>query len=111
MYTMDGYQQAAVRTAPKDKDFNQLIDLCALGITGEGGEVADHVKKILHHGHEVNETEIIKELGDIMWYIANMAICLGYTLDEVAAINIDKLQKRYPKGFSAERSINRNDGE
>jgi NTP pyrophosphatase (non-canonical NTP hydrolase) len=52
---------------------------------------------------------MIEELGDVLWYCAELACGLGVTLDEVAMRNIDKLRRRYPEGFDAERSINRDD--
>ena len=50
---------------------------------------------------------MIEELGDVLWYCAELACGLGVTLEEVAMKNIGKLRRRYPEGFSAERSINR----
>ena len=54
---------------------------------------------------------IAKELGDICWYIAEAATAIGYSLEDIMQMNIDKLRKRYPEGFSAERSINRESGD
>ena len=98
------YQIAALRTAN-----NECCDLmnCALGISGEGGEVSDIIKKHTFQGHELNEEKLINELGDVCWYIAVMAKVLGVSLETVMKKNIEKLMKRYPDGFSSERSINR----
>ena len=63
--------------------------------------------KILGHGHELDRDKVIKELGDVLWYIAAIASFLHVPLDEIAQRNIDKLAARYPEGFSNERSINR----
>ena len=79
----------------------------ALGLCGEAGEVGDLVKKHLFQGHELNREKIIDELGDVAWYIAETAYALGVDLETVLAGNIEKLKKRYPEGFSAERSIHR----
>ncbi len=98
------YQKLALRTANKDKD---LILNAALGLAGESGEVADLIKKHLFQGHELNKEKIIDELGDILWYIAIMAEGLGVEMEVIPTHNIDKLRKRYPNGFEAERSINR----
>jgi len=69
-----------------------------LGLVGEAGEVADKVKKVLRDNNgnftETIKEEIIKELGDVLWYIAALANDLEYTLDEVANINLDKLISR-----------------
>ena len=102
------YQKAALRTAstlePKDLVLNG-----ALGLTGESGEVADHIKKHLFQGHELKKEHLAKELGDICWYIAITAEGLGYNLESIMQMNIDKLRKRYPQGFEKEKSLNRKD--
>jgi NTP pyrophosphatase (non-canonical NTP hydrolase) len=104
---LNEYQEQAMRTGAKHTNLRDKVTVCALGLAGESGEVADHLKKILFHGHAFNTTELIKELGDVLWYVAVLADALGATLDEVADVNIAKLRARYPEGFSAERSINR----
>ena len=102
--TINEYQHAALRTANTKED---IITNCALGLTGEAGEVADHVKKAMFQGHELDPEHIAKELGDISWYVAVMAYAIGYNLEQIFQMNVDKLWKRYPEGFDAERSINR----
>ena len=79
----------------------------ALGLTGESGEFADSVKKHLFQGHPIDVMNLAEEIGDVLWYCALAASALPFTLDEIAQRNIEKLKKRYPKGFEAERSINR----
>jgi NTP pyrophosphatase (non-canonical NTP hydrolase) len=106
--TPNEYQIACLRTAPKLDNFSEdaLIN-CALGITGEAGEVADMIKKHAFQGHGLDEEHFVKELGDVLWYIAVGASAAGYSLNEVMELNIEKLQKRYPNGFDSDRSINR----
>lgn len=103
---MNEYQQLAQRTAntklPSDKIENGL-----LGLFGEGGKCADTLKKYLFQEHELDKAHMIEELGDVLWYCAELTCGLGVTLEEVATKNIGKLRRRYPDGFSAERSINR----
>ena len=74
------------------------ITYCALGITGEAGEVADHVKKMWRDDDGILTDErkelLKKELGDVMWYIAKMASNLEYTLEDIAVANINKLHDR-----------------
>ena len=105
---MNDYQQLAQRTAntklPSTKIENGL-----LGLFGEDGECADTLKKYLYQGHELDKGHMIEELGDVLWYCAELACGLGVTLDDVAQRNIDKLKRRYPEGFDAERSRNRED--
>lgn len=81
----------------------------ALGVAGEAGEVADLVKKHVGHGHALDRDKLAKELGDVLWYVAALAHDIGIDLSTVAALNIEKLRRRYPDGFSTERSINRVD--
>ena len=76
-------------------------------MTGEAGEFADLVKKINFHGHTQDNDHLIKELGDVLWYIALGAEVIGTDLETVAQANINKLWNRYPNGFEEKRSINR----
>lgn len=108
--TLNEYQQLAQRTSRKGGKKKQ-IENGILGICGEGGECADILKKHLHQGHgkELDTAHMIEELGDVMWYCCELASGLGVSLEDVAVGNIEKLKKRYPDGFSEERSINRED--
>jgi len=104
------YSNKAVATANKSLDWDGLVMNAALGLTGEAGEVSDHIKKWKFHGHKLDEQHIKKELGDILWYVNLMADCVGFDLEEIAAANIAKLYKRYKNGeFSVEESLNRGD--
>lgn len=105
--TMNYYQQQALRTAREDWAQIDRLILAALGATGEAGEFADMIKKYAFHEHDLNQDKVIKELGDIMWYVSEAASAMGVTLESVALANIEKLQKRYPNGFDPERSKNR----
>lgn len=100
------YQQKALRTAG-EKAREDLVLNGALGLSGESGEVADHIKKVRFQGHPLDTKVLANELGDIMWYVAIMAEGLGYSLDDIMEMNVEKLKKRYPNGFETERSINR----
>ena len=72
-----------------------------LGLTGEAGETADKIKKILRDREgEISEEErkeVVKELGDVLWYLAAIATYLGVNLEEVAKGNIEKLESRYQR--------------
>ena len=105
--TINEYQRLAMTTLnpelePKDVLINGVMGLC-----GESGEAIDIVKKWLAQGHELDKEKLAKELGDICWYLAETAYALDIPLEEVLQGNIDKLKKRYPEGFSSERSIHR----
>lgn len=105
------YQKLALRTANPELTKKELLTNGALGLAGEGGEVADAVKKHLFQGHELDRKHIAKELGDICWYIAIAAHSIDYDLDDILQMNVDKLSARYPAGFDVERSINRKAGD
>ena len=87
----------------------------ALGICAEGGEFTEVVKKIVFQGKPVNEDNIFhmkRELGDIMWYVAQACMALDTTFDEVIEMNVEKLKARYPGGeFDVHFSENRKEGD
>ena len=86
---------------------NLEIDNWALGLAGEAGECADYVKKVVHHEKELDRDHLVKELGDVMWYLSRVADHYDITLSEVMTTNIDKLAKRYPDTFNFEDANNR----
>jgi NTP pyrophosphatase (non-canonical NTP hydrolase) len=99
--TLSDYQAEMRRThAPAP---GTPTDLChashGLGLAGESGEVADLLKKHLLHGVPFDRSALVKELGDVLWYLAAIAEDHGVTLDEVAQTNVAKLRARYPEGF------------
>lgn len=104
---MNEYQQLAQRTVNFLIQGKTRLAIAGLGLTGEAGEVADHIKKAIGHGHNLDVENIEKELGDVLWYVAEVAAICGLQMDTIAQKNIEKLKKRYPEGFSEERSINR----
>ena len=106
--TINEYQYAALRTAQTDKlSARELLLNSALGLCGESGEVADLLKKYHFQGHNLDLDHVAKELGDIAWYLAIGASAIGYDLETILQMNVDKLKARYPNGFSADRSLHR----
>ena len=106
--TINEYQTAALRTAQADKlTANELLLNSALGLCGESGEVADLIKKHRFQGHDIEIEHIAKELGDVAWYLAVGAYAIGFDLESIFRMNIEKLKARYPNGFSADRSLHR----
>lgn len=103
---LNEYQAEALRTCSK-KPSTDNLHIAALGLCGESGEFADLIKKHLEQGHPLDREKLKKELGDVFWYLAFGAACIGMTLDEIAEANKAKLRARYPDGFSVERSVNR----
>lgn len=105
--TMNQYQNLANRTSGAGKQGERRQIIAALGLAGEAGEFANMIKKLTAHGHPITVDELAEELGDVLWYLAEAASASGLTLNDIAAMNVEKLRRRYPDGFSEERSINR----
>lgn len=103
------YEQEARRTAPTLADRDDAMLFGALGLAGESGEYVDHIKKYVYHGHAPDREKALDELGDILWYIAHAARAWQSGLGDVAYRNNMKLRRRYPSGFSVERSVNRHE--
>ena len=106
--TPNEYQKLAMTTLNPQLTRKDVLINAVMGLCGESGEAIDIVKKHLHQGHELDREKLIKELGDIAWYLAEAATALEIDLETVLERNIEKLKSRYPEGFSAERSIHRN---
>ena len=106
--TINQYQKEAMRTASEKC---RSLANCAMGLAGEAGECTDIIKKHLFHGHELDREHLAKELGDVAWYIAVGAEVIGYDLETVLQMNVDKLRARYPTGFSTDRSLYRAEGD
>ena len=124
--TVNDYQKSAMRT--NDGKINDRV-ICsslwydeyrtgfnpgellngALGLTGEAGEVAELIKKHIFHGHALSTGDLVKELGDVCWYLALLSTAIGVSLEDIMIENIEKLKRRYPEGFSSEASIKRED--
>lgn len=105
--TINEYQKLAMTTLNPALDKKDILINGVMGLCGESGEAIDIVKKHLGQGHELDKEHLIKELGDIAWYIAEVATVLDVDLEEVLTRNIEKLKARYPEGFSTEKSISR----
>lgn len=105
--TINEYQKLAMTTLNPELDKKDVLINGVMGLCGESGEVIDIVKKYLAQGHELDKEKIIKELGDVAWYMAEIATVLDVELEDVLVQNIEKLKKRYPEGFSTEKSVNR----
>ncbi len=105
--TGNEYQRLAMTTLNPDLSKKDVLINGVMGLCGESGEAIDIVKKHLHQGHPLDREKLIKELGDIAWYLAETACALDINLDEVLEANIAKLKARYPEGFSTKNSLNR----
>lgn len=110
--TFAWYQREAARTGGRDllpENRDKGLSCAGLGLAGESGEVADLLKKHLHHGVSLDVEKLRKELGDVLWYVAHACNVMGWRLDEIAALNVAKLRTRYPHGFSTADSIAKRD--
>lgn len=110
--TINEYQRQALSTLNPALERRDILINGVMGLCGEAGEAIDVVKKHLAQGHPLDRDALIRELGDVAWYLAETAYALDVPLEEVCRRNLDKLRARYPEGFCAERSIRRaNDGD
>ena len=103
------YQQATRSTAIYPRDMGVVYP--ALGLAGETGEVVDKIKKVVrdHEGRFNDDSRhaIALELGDVLWYIAAIAGDLGYNLDEIAQLNVEKILSRKARGKTHGQGDNR----
>lgn len=109
--TGNEYQRLASRTipddfTPHDKEFHALH-----GMVGEIGELHSIYQKQFQGHFESGDAHFKKELGDLLWFIAEYCTARAWTLEDVMQTNIDKLRARYPEGFDAEHSLHRAEGD
>lgn len=91
-----------------------LLLTASVGLASESGEFSEIVKKVIFQGKELNvdvRYHMLRELGDICWYLANAANALNADLEEIVKMNVAKLEARYPNGFEVSRSENRAKGD
>lgn len=111
--TPNEYQKECLRTEPPAAKISGTTRLenGLMGLNGEAGEAIDILKKFLFQGHDLDKVHLAKELGDVAWYLAVTADALGYSLEEIFEMNVEKLRVRYPDGFDPELSRNRKVGD
>ena len=108
---VNDYQKAAMATLNPALDKKDVLINSVMGLCGESGEAIDIVKKWLMQGHELDREHLIRELGDVAWYLAEAATALDVPLEAVFQGNLDKLRQRFPNGFDTRASVNRNEGD
>ena len=90
---LNDYQNEARKTAIYPIDDG--LTYTALGLCGEAGEVAEKIKKFIRGDNSISlKEDLLHELGDVLWYLSNLAFECGYTLQEVAEVNLNKLGAR-----------------
>jgi NTP pyrophosphatase (non-canonical NTP hydrolase) len=98
------YREEVMRNCPNfvTDTMEKKLSMSGLGVAGEGGEVADIIKKVLHHEVPLDTVreKLIKEMGNVHWYLEYLAATLGITTEDVQAANIAKLRARHPDGWS-----------
>ena len=104
------YQKAAMATLNPALDKKNVLINSVMGLCGESGEAIDIVKKWLMQGHELDREHLVRELGDVAWYLAEAATALDVPLEAVFQGNLDKLRQRFPNGFDTGASVNRKEG-
>ena len=104
-----------IATLQEEEFPTERLLTAAVGMSAEAGEFTEIIKKIIFQGKPVNEENLFhlkRELGDIMWYVAQACIGLDISLDEVMEMNVEKLVARYPGGnFDVHYSENRKEGD
>lgn len=105
--TFDEYLADVKRTIPATMTKQDMLINAALGLSAEGGEFANALKKHLYQGHDFDEEDAFEEGGDTLFYVALLCLALGKTFSEMVKHNVAKRLDRYPNGFDPLRSIHR----
>lgn len=100
------YQLKSIRTMKIDEN---IVPHCVMGVSGEVGEVIDMIKKHIYYGKELDKHELEEEIGDVMFYLTNLATAFNLSMENILEGNIEKLMKRYPDGFTKEHALERLD--
>ena len=108
--TLNEYQELAARTINNGLVKTELRHHALHLIAAECGEIHSLFQK-MYHGHSFYYPAPAKEIGDLLWGIAELCTAFGFPLEKVAMMNIEKLKARYPDGFEEERSLHRQEGD
>lgn len=107
--TCGQYTDAVLDLANPEVAEGEMAKHALLGLSGEVGEIADHFKKHLYMGHDLDHAKVILELGDVLWYLSLLARAVNSSLADVARTNMHKLRAWYPGGFTTKASLARAD--
>ncbi len=108
--TGNKYQELAGRTINRKLDNIQMEYHALHGMVGEIGEIHSLYQKV-YQGHDMDGTHLQKELGDLLWFIAEFCTANGWNMEDIMDMNIEKLKKRFPDGFSEDQSLHRKEGD
>ena len=106
---LDVFQEEALRSMRSDLPYEAICSNMCMGLAGETGETVDIFKKHIYQGKDLDINDVIEEIGDILWYIANLCNVNKITMKECMESNVEKLRKRYPNGFSIKDALERVD--
>ena len=106
---LDVFQEEALRSMRSDLPYEAICSNMCMGLAGETGETVDIFKKHIYQGKDLDINDVIEEVGDILWYIANLCNVNKITMKECMESNVEKLRKRYPNGFSIKDALERVD--
>ena len=106
---LDVFQEEALRSMRSDLPYEAICSNMCMGLAGETGETVDIFKKHIYQGKDLDINDVIEEIGDILWYIANLCNVNKITMKECMESNVEKLRKRYPNGFSIKDALERAD--
>ena len=106
---LDVFQEEALRCMRSDLPYEAICSNMCMGLAGETGETIDIFKKHIYQGKDLDINDVIEEIGDILWYIANLCNVNKITMKECMESNVEKLRKRYPNGFSIKDALERAD--
>jgi NTP pyrophosphatase (non-canonical NTP hydrolase) len=105
----NNYRMKVMELWNKKLSGQQTLTAAAMGLAGESGEVVDLLKKHVFHEHPLDREKLIKEIGDTLYYAEVLMNQINVSREEVEKKNIEKLETRYPTGFSSDASLNRKD--
>lgn len=108
--TFDDYQRQARRTQNADLTDEQRLNHALHGLASEVGEIHGIFQKV-YQGHKIDDEDLVKELGDLLWFAAEFADAKRWSLGVVAERNLAKLWRRFPAGFDSVRSTHRSEYE
>lgn len=103
------YQRMAKRTMAKHLNEIEGVHVSTMGLAAEAGEVCGEIKKAAEQDRTIDKKKVAEEMGDVLWYLADLATRLDLDLEIVAKANIIKLKRRHPEGFTIETSKEQRD--
>jgi NTP pyrophosphatase (non-canonical NTP hydrolase) len=104
------YQKLAARTINETLSRGEVRSHALHGMSAEIGEIHGLYQK-QYQGHDLDDEHLMKECGDLLWFIAEFCTVNGWNLGDIMQMNIDKLRARFPEGFEVDKSLHRKEGD